>query len=211
MTPRRPIPPFKKPRRKSDKGTRIPPSRGKRRYLGRPDLADAGFLGQGADAADEAEGVAELLPAGLEDRALGRRHELGHVVRPSGAVVVPRHGGGTDAAAPLATAAGPERTVPSEGGAEKGRSSRMGRGAEGHPEKERGVRRRGPSRRPQRSRRARDQRGDPFVFVPPLAGVCFFFPSFLFLSFFRLTGSDASQLKALSCGSESENILPLVI
>lgn len=51
----------------------------RRRYLGRPNFADAGFLRQRPDAADEAERVRELLPARLEDRALRRRHELRRV------------------------------------------------------------------------------------------------------------------------------------
>lgn len=65
-----------------------PPQALGRRYLGGPDLADAGFLGQAADAADEAERVAELLPAGLKHGALGRGHELGRIARPT----APRHG-----------------------------------------------------------------------------------------------------------------------
>lgn len=55
---------------------------GRRRALGthrrRPHLADAGLLGDGSDLVDEGEGVRELLPAGLEHGALGRRQELGH-------------------------------------------------------------------------------------------------------------------------------------
>lgn len=46
------------------------------RYLGRSDFADAGFLRQRPDAADKAERVRELLPAGLKDWALGRWHKL---------------------------------------------------------------------------------------------------------------------------------------
>ena len=59
------------------------------RYLGRSDFADAGFLRHGPDAADEAEGICELLPAGLKNRALWGRHELRRVApRPHA-----RHGG----------------------------------------------------------------------------------------------------------------------
>lgn len=46
------------------------------RYLGRSDFADAGLLRQRPDAADEAERVCELLPAGFKDWALRRGHEL---------------------------------------------------------------------------------------------------------------------------------------
>lgn len=49
------------------------------RYLGRSDFADAGFLCQRPDAADKAERVCELLPAGLKDRALRGGHELRRV------------------------------------------------------------------------------------------------------------------------------------
>lgn len=49
------------------------------RYLGRSDFADAGFLCQRPDAADKAERVCELLPAGLKDRALRGWHELRRV------------------------------------------------------------------------------------------------------------------------------------
>lgn len=56
--------------------------RSRRRHAGthrrRPHLADAGLLGDGPDLVDEGEGVGELLPAGLEDGALGRGQELGH-------------------------------------------------------------------------------------------------------------------------------------
>lgn len=77
------------------------------RYLGGPDLADAGFLGQAADAADETERVAELLPAGLKYGALGRGHELGRVARPA----APRHGRrGEGAADSGAREGGGERT-----------------------------------------------------------------------------------------------------
>lgn len=88
-------------------------------YLGGPDLADAGFLGQAADAADEAERVAELLPAGLEHGTLGRRHELGRVARPA----APRHG-------PRGRGAPPPGA---QGG--EGRPGRSGArpGAEAHP------------------------------------------------------------------------------
>lgn len=46
------------------------------RYLGRSDFADAGFLCQRPDAANKAERVCELLPAGFEDWALRRWHKL---------------------------------------------------------------------------------------------------------------------------------------
>ena len=59
------------------------------RYLGRSDFADAGFLRHGPDAANEAERICELLPAGLKHRALRGRHELRRVApRPHA-----RHGG----------------------------------------------------------------------------------------------------------------------
>lgn len=77
-------------RKGSGPGGRAKPIR--LQYLGRSDFADAGFLRQGPDAADEAERVCELLPAGLKDRALRRRHELRRVApRPHG-----RHGGTGD-------------------------------------------------------------------------------------------------------------------
>lgn len=83
-------------------------------YLGGPDLADAGFLGQATDAADEAERVAELLPAGLEHGALGGGHELGRVARPT----APRHGHSW-----TAPPTGGEHRVP-----RRGRAGRCGRG-----------------------------------------------------------------------------------
>lgn len=44
----------------------------------RPHLADPRLLGDGPDLVDKGEGVSELLPTRFEDRALGRRQELGH-------------------------------------------------------------------------------------------------------------------------------------
>lgn len=48
-------------------------------HRGRPDFADASFLGDGTDLIDESIRIFEFFPAGLEDRALRRRLEL---VRP---------------------------------------------------------------------------------------------------------------------------------
>lgn len=48
-------------------------------HRGRPDFANASFLGDGTDLIDESIRIFEFFPAGLEDRALRRRLEL---VRP---------------------------------------------------------------------------------------------------------------------------------
>lgn len=45
-------------------------------YLRWPDLADAAFLCDRSDLADEAEWIREILPARLKHRALRRRQEL---------------------------------------------------------------------------------------------------------------------------------------
>lgn len=82
----RPGPPARDRRRRCGcgPGRAGPPHKGRsrRRHAGthrrRPHLADAGLLGDGPDLVDEGEGVGELLPAGLEDGALGRGQELGH-------------------------------------------------------------------------------------------------------------------------------------
>lgn len=86
--------------------------------LGGPDLADAGFLGQAADAADETERIAELLPAGLKHGALGRGHELGRIARPA----TPRHGRRGRA---------PPPTRGAHRGPRRGRAERCGRGRRG--------------------------------------------------------------------------------
>lgn len=73
-TPRRP----RAPRRPHVPAAapRPPPPRPARTHRRRPHLADARLLGDGPDLVDEGERVGELLPAGLEHRALGRRQEL---------------------------------------------------------------------------------------------------------------------------------------
>lgn len=45
-------------------------------YLRWSDLADAAFLCDRSDLADEAERIGEILPARLKHRAFGRRQEL---------------------------------------------------------------------------------------------------------------------------------------
>lgn len=111
-----------------------PPQALGRRYLGGPDLADAGFLGQAADAADEAERVAELLPAGLKHGALGRGHELGRIARPT----APRHGRRGRAPPPPPLGSAPRAAAGQggevrPGGGPSGAAGGAGPVAEAHP------------------------------------------------------------------------------
>lgn len=74
--PRTPRAPAARPAPRPPPGPRPRPARARPTHRRRPHLADARLLGDGPDLVDEGERVGELLPAGLEHRALGRRQEL---------------------------------------------------------------------------------------------------------------------------------------
>lgn len=168
--------------------------RSRRRHAGthrrRPHLADAGLLGDGPDLVDEGEGVGELLPAGLEDGALGRGQELGH--GPAGAAAplrAPNNLGSRRA--PCASAGGPglgkESARPGQGrgrgcpappaplcggGGAGPRRDRWGRGEEPAADPlERGPARAGPIARPlagpRRRARPRERRSPRPPGIPP--------------------------------------------